>query len=162
MGTPNGTPPTPSAPMDTASIAARNLEALEGPSAPDPDPTPTPTPDGNGAPPVTPPTGSTPPTVSDAEQMLRDAGYVTESKPDGRYHYIPRWKVLEMIESGLRSRGEKAAKERADLEAQVRASETDRAAVTRWRQMMAGDPRALLAEMARLDPRYQSFLAPPV
>ena len=154
----NGTPPADSAPVDTATIAQHAMETLEAadspPSQPESSsPTPAQTPSG-----ATPPTEPTP---SEAELLLQEQGYVSQRKPDGRDHWIPRSKVVAMIESGLKKRAETFAKEKADFEARLKSEGEEAAQARRFRQMMEQDPRGLLARLAELDPRYKAFLEPP-
>lgn len=100
----------------------------------------------------------TPETVSEEEQILREHGYKHATKPDGREHWIRRSKVLEMIGSGLKKKGEAWTSEKATIEKQ-RQEYAD--ALAEYRSLIAGDPKAFLSSLAGFDPRYRSFLEPP-
>jgi hypothetical protein len=154
---PNGAAGPPSTPS-TTDIATRVLDTLETADARASEPTQEPTPTPSAAPTDGTPPPSTAKQLSDAEQLLREQGYHTERKPDGREHWIPRSKVLAMIESGLKKRAEGFTKERADIESRLKAAQTDAEAAQRFRQLMQQDPQGLLTYMAQLDPRYQAFL----
>src|SRR4030095_16497959 len=98
------------------------------------------------------------PPPSAAEQLRREGAYQTERKPDGREHWIPRSKVLAMIESGLKKRTEGYTKEKAEFEKRLQAAQQEAETAQRFRQLMQADPQGLLTYMAQLDPRYQAFL----
>lgn len=143
---------------DTATIAAENLQALteaqEGPSEPAPSETPAPA-ETHEAPPSH---GTNGKAVSEAEQLLRDEGYLTERKPDGRWPYIPRWKVVSMIESGLKKRAAAIEEERKKWDGERKTLSADAEAARQFRKLLDGDPRAMIAEIAKYDPRYASLL----
>src|SRR4029434_9268821 len=146
---PNGSAGPPS----TTDIATRVLDTLETADNRANEPTAEPTPSPTTA---APSDGAPPP--SDAEQLLREGGYQTARKPDGREHWIPRSKVVAMIESGLKKRTEGYTKEKAEFEKHLQAAQQEAETAQRFRQLMQADPQGLLTYMAQLDPRYQAFL----
>lgn len=91
------------------------------------------------------------------EQLLDEFGFKEARRPDGREHRIPRSKVLQMIGSGLKRGQAKWEGEKTALEQTRQQLETHLEEV---RAAVRGDPRAFLEEIARLDTRYQAFLAP--
>lgn len=143
------------APETTSTIAARALESLEGAQASTPAPAEPATTEPAKTPP---PAGDTPPDPSEAERLLREQGYATERKPDGREHWIPRSKVLKMIETGLKKRAAALDKEREGWTTERAGYVKQADEIKQWRALMAGDPKALLTRMAELDPRYKPFL----
>src|SRR5262245_62067221 len=155
-------PASAPAPVDTTAIASHALESLEqAQSAPAPESAPpsSPTAPGgaNGAAPAPTP-GAPAIELSEAETLLREQGYQSERKPDGREHWIPRSKVLKMIETGLKKRAEAIEKERSAWQQERTQAQRAAQQVQRWRTLMNGDPQQLLAQMAQLDPRYLSYL----
>ncbi len=93
--------------------------------------------------------------LTEAEQLLHDAGYKAAKKPDGRDNYIPHSKVVKIIENGLKQgKGEFGARYAAlDQEAA-----TLRSQVAELRQAIATDPDAFLRELASADQRYAKYL----
>lgn len=145
-------------PPSTADIASQTLESLEH-DQPTPESSPEPAAETSAAEPSQATAGSdTPAEVSEAEALLREAGYQTEKKPDGRFHYIPRWKVVQMVESGLKKRTEALSKERESWkgEKEMLAKAADEA--RQFRHLMEHDPQALMHRLAALDARYKAFL----
>lgn len=139
---------TSDAPLSTSDIAARSLEALEAADQPEPEPAPQP---------ASEPAKTEPKSAEDQEieALLAEYGFKEARKPDGREHYIPRSKVLKMIGSGLKRGQERWTAERGVVESQM--SEL-RSHLDELRTAVSGDPRAFLAEIAAVDPRYQAFL----
>lgn len=146
----------PSAPTSTAEVAAQVIESYnsaEAPASEDTDTapvaarTPTPTPE--------PAAPAEPKPLSEAEQLLHDAGYKAAKKPDGRDNYIPHSKVVKIIENGLKQgKGEFGARFAAlDQEAA-----TLRSQVAELRQAISTDPDAFIRELASADARYAKYL----
>lgn len=153
------------APTSTADAAEQVIDAFDaadssgdaaadsGGTAPDPQPAAAEAPQAaTGQPPAEPA-----PKLSEAEQLLHEAGYKTDKKPDGREHWIPRSKVLKIIENGItHGKGEAGQKYQA-LQSEAA---TLRGHLEQLRTGVAGDPKAFLAELAGIDPRYKVFLEP--
>src|SRR5262245_9413978 len=147
--------PEVTGPPDTASIAAHALETLSGET---PAPESSPAPESQSPPEAATPPVASPQSPSEAELLLRESGYVSERKPDGREHWIPRSKVLAMIESGLKKRAAALEKQRGEWDSERAAMASDVQRARQWRDMMRGDPSALLKRMAEVDQRYQAYL----
>jgi len=143
------------APTPTAEIASQAFDAFESGTDPgDENPAPVETaPAEPPAPVVDTPTAN--PEDTEIEALLAEFGFKDARKPDGREHYIPRSKVLKMIGSGLKRGQEKWTTERGVLEQQ--AAEL-RSAVEQIASGIHGEPEALLAELATLNPAFQRFL----
>lgn len=146
--------PAPEAAPSTSEIAAQNFDAFE--SGTDP---------GDEAPAASDPVSAPPiaespraATVSSEEQeieaLLGEFGFKDARKPDGREHYIPRSKVLKMIGSGLKRGQEKWTTERGVLESQTAEL---RHAMQQIAEGLKGDPEAILAEFAQVDPRWAAY-----
>jgi hypothetical protein len=93
--------------------------------------------------------------TSEEEELLSEFGFRDAKKPDGRDHYIPRPKVLQMIASGLKRGKEKWSTERGVLESQ--ATEY-RGYLDELRAGVTGDPEQFLRTLASQDTRYARFL----
>lgn len=93
--------------------------------------------------------------LSEAEALLHEAGYQSEKKPDGREHWIPRSKVLKMIDSGLKKRQEALDQEYTPIK-------TEAEQLRQWHQTFVGkfrgDETQFLRDLAAEDPRYARFL----
>jgi hypothetical protein len=95
--------------------------------------------------------------LSIEEQLLHEFGFKDLRKPDGREHYIPRSKVLQMIGSGLKRGEARWEGERTAIEATAKTAQADlHELITDLR----GDPKAFLSKVAQHDPRYRAFLEP--
>jgi hypothetical protein len=151
-------PAAESAPSSTADIASTVIDSYEGSESTDGQDGTESAPVDSAAAPVEAATpGVVQPPLSEEEKLLEEFGFKDMKKPDGRDHYIPRPKVLKMIASGLKRGQEKWAAERTSLESG--ATEL-RSAMSELRAAVSGDPKAFLAELAGMDPRYQAFLEP--
>lgn len=96
-------------------------------------------------------------TLTEAEQLLHDAGYKAAKKPDGRDNYIPHSKVVKIIENGLaQGKGAFGQKYQA-LETEAT---TLKQHMAELRADLSGDPKAFLSKIAEADPRYKVFLEP--
>jgi hypothetical protein len=150
-------------PTSTAEIASQVIEAAErtpsedsGETAADSGVTAT-----SEAPGVVEPVRTTqepPKELSEEEKLLNEFGFKQAFKPDGREHYIPRSKVLQMIGSGLKRGLEKWTGEKTTLE--QRATELQGNLNEMYQDIM-GEPKALIAKLAEVNPRYRAFLEPP-
>jgi hypothetical protein len=150
-------------PTSTADIASQVIEAAErtpnSDSGDGSDETPTPEASAE-APRVAEPARTVPePTkdLSEEEKLLAEFGFRQAFKPDGREHYIPRSKVLQMIGSGLKRGLEKWTGEKTTLE--QRATELQGNLNEMYQDIM-GEPKALIAKLAEVNPRYRAFLEP--
>lgn len=152
----------PAAPQTTEAITAGVIEQLDAadtsePPAADANPR-VDTTDVTATPEKTAPSPPTPPKdLSVEEQLLAEFGFKDARRPDGREHYIPRSKVLQMIGSGLKRGQARWDGERTALETTVSGYDADR------KEMYAdilGEPRAFLAKLSQYDPRYKAFLEP--
>jgi hypothetical protein len=95
--------------------------------------------------------------LSIEEQLLHEFGFKDLRRPDGREHYIPRSKVLQMIGSGLKRGEARWEGERTAIEATAKTAQADlHELITDLR----GDPKAFLSKVAQHDPRYRAFLEP--
>ena len=91
--------------------------------------------------------------VSEADQLMLDAGYDKDEK-----QRIPKPKVRRIIENGLRKGREAFDLQRTTLETELK---TSRGQLAELQQGVTGDPRAFLTELASIDTRYKVFLEPP-
>lgn len=91
------------------------------------------------------------------EALLAEFGFKDLKKPDGRDHYIPRPKVLNMIATGLKRGQEKWTAERGVVESQAQEL---RQYVEEIRTDVLGDETAFITKLAQADPRYRRFLEP--
>lgn len=155
----NGTPDT----ITTASIAAETLSSLESgqPTADTPPAAP------ESAPPTeesaAPAEGATngaapsPEAMSAAMQFLHNQGHKA-TKVDGRQNWLPVTTVEQMLLRFLDQHRGSFDKERERWESERSTLATDAEAARQFRRMLEGDPRALLQEIGRYDPRYLTFL----
>ena len=144
----------PASPPSSRDIVAATLTKLETADA---EATEDAEDDATPAPAVTEPKPGPQRVLSLEEQLLEEFGFKEARRPDGREHRIPRSKVLQMIGSGLKRgqakwEGEKTALEQTRQQLEAHLEEV--------RNAVRGDPRQFLEEIARLDTRYQQFLAP--
>ena len=159
-------PAESSAPTSTADVASNVIDAFEQPDNPDisPDPGSDPgdeTPESAAAPvaKAAPEPKAAPKTepvaLTEEEQLLKEFGFKDAKKPDGRDHYIPRPKVLQMIASGLKRGQEKWTTERGVLESQA---QEYRGYLEELRAGVTGDPEQFLRTLASQDARYAKFI----
>ena len=153
-----------SAPTSTADAAANVIDAFEQTESTDSNPDPgsdsgdeTPEIAAAPAPKAAPEPKAAPvaKATSEEESLLEEFGFKDAKKPDGRDHYIPRPKVLQMIASGLKRGKEKWTTERGVLESQ--ATEY-RGYLDELRAGVTGDPEQFLRTLASQDTRYAKFL----
>lgn len=154
------------APTSTADVASNVIDAFDQTTSADPGSDP-----GDDAPeaPEAPVTAAPEPTATPApkaapdpvalteeEQLLKEFGFKDAKKPDGRDHYIPRPKVLQMLASGLKRGKEKWTAERGVIESQ--ASEYRGALDELRNDVLSADPRELLGKLADVNPAYRQVL----
>ena len=158
-------PSAPSAPTSTAEVAAQVIDSYE-PSSGDTDSDAGSVTESDDAPAETAPAlqaaptlKAEPQTLSEEESLLKEFGFKDAKKPDGRDHYIPRPKVLQMIASGLKRGQEKWTAERGVIESQANEY---RGALDELRQdVLTSDPRVLIEKLAEVNPKFRTFLDSP-
>jgi hypothetical protein len=96
--------------------------------------------------------------LSEEEKLLAEFGFKQAFKPDGREHYIPRSKVLQMIGSGLKRGLEKWTGEKSTLES--RTTELQGHLNEMYADVM-GEPKALIEKLAGVNPKFRSLLEQP-
>jgi hypothetical protein len=147
-------------PTSTAEIASQVIEAAERTPSEDSGETAAGVTATSEAPGVVEPVRTTqepPKDLSEEEKLLVEFGFKQAFKPDGREHYIPRSKVLQMIGSGLKRGLEKWTGEKTTLE--QRATELQGNLNEMYQDIM-GEPKELIAKLAEVNPRYRAFLEP--
>src|SRR5262245_43764139 len=162
------TPNTPEPAHDTASIAANALATLESAQTPT---TETPAAESPSAGSVneTPAAAAPAATATTAEELSESAKFLISNghkhgkRPDGKtdLSFLPFTTVEKMLSRYLDHHRGSFDKERETWAGENKHLGEQAEMARRFRALVQGDPRAALTELARIDPRYQSFLVPP-
>jgi hypothetical protein len=148
--------PVESAPSSTADIATSVLAELEGADAGttaeaergDADPSP-------GV--VDPPPAPTQAEMSAAAKFLLAQGHKAKTT-DGRDSWLKHSTVEKMLDRYVETHRGEWTGARGVIESELKEA---RGHLEQLRAGVSGDPKAFIAELASLDPRYRAFLEPP-